>query len=113
MPSASSRGRVKPAVPPQFTAKPRPHPIPTDRKRNIGRPRLHLLQFSAEPLRKEFGAILLLSCTERQLSERRMGRVLGFVIAFVLLSLSLFLNKVNDNQQQSSLKTILSFSIIM
>ena len=31
-------------VPPQFTAKARPHPVPTDRKRNIGRTRLHLLK---------------------------------------------------------------------
>jgi len=86
-------------VPPQFTALQRPHPVPTDRKRDIGRTRLRLLQVSAEPLRKEFGAILLLSCTGRQLSERRTGRVLVFVIAFVLLTLPLFPNKVNDNQQ--------------
>ena len=36
-----------------------PHPILTDRKRNIGRTRLRLLDGSAEPLRKEFGAYLL------------------------------------------------------
>ncbi len=71
-----------PVVPPQFTAMQRPYPIPTDRKRNIGRARLRLLCISAEPLRKEFGAIPLLPCTERQLSERRTGRVLVFVIAF-------------------------------
>jgi len=87
-------------VPPQFTALQRPHPIPTDRKRNIGRTRLHLLYISAEPLRKEFGAIPLLPCTGRQLSERRTGRVLDFVIAFVLITLTLFLQKVNDYQRQ-------------
>ena len=75
-------------VPPQFTAVRRPHPVPTDRKRNIGRTRLHLLKFSAEPLRKEFDAVLLLPCTNRQFSEKRMGRVLVFVIAFILVNLT-------------------------
>ena len=65
-------------VPPQFTALQRPLPVPTDRKRNIGRTRLHLLDVSAEPLRKEFRAILLLPCTGRQLSGRRMGARTGF-----------------------------------
>ena len=73
-----------------------PHPILTDRKRNIGRTRLRLLDGSAEPLRKEFGAVLLLPCTRRQLSGRRMRRVLVFIIAFVLITLPLFQNKVND-----------------
>jgi len=49
---------------------PRPHPIPADRKRNIGRTRLRLLKISAEPLGKEFGAYPLLPCTKRQLSEK-------------------------------------------
>ena len=53
-------------------------PVPTDRKRNIGRTRLRLLQISAEPLGKEFGAVLLLPCTNRQLSIKRMGARTGF-----------------------------------
>jgi hypothetical protein len=50
---------------------------------------------SAEPLRKEFGAILLLPRTKQQLSERRMGARTGFRHR-VLLTLPLFENKVND-----------------
>ena len=97
-------------VPPQFTALQRPHPIPTDRKRSIGRARLRLLQVSAEPLRKEFGAVPLLSCTGRQLSARRMGRVLGFIIAFISLTLPLFQSKVNNKRQSQHLKLTFSFA---
>ena len=112
--STLSRGRVYPVVPPLFAAKPRPYPIPTDRKRNIGRTRLYLLQVSAEPLRKEFGAVLLLPCTLWQLSGRRMGRVLVFVIALIWLvlfsiSLPLFCSKVNDKIVHSIEKTRGSF----
>ena len=83
-------------VPPQFTALSRPHPVPTDRKRDIGRTRLRLLKVSAEPLGKEFGAILLLSCTNWQLSEKRMNARTGFRHRVVLLILPLLQNKVND-----------------
>ena len=76
--SALCRGRVHPVVPPQFTAKLRPYPIPADRKRNIGRTRLHLLICSAEPLRKEFSAVFLLPCTNRQFSGRKMIARTGF-----------------------------------
>ena len=53
-------------------------PVPTDRKRNIGRTRLRLLKISAEPLGKEFGAFLLLPCTKRQLSAKRRVALTGF-----------------------------------
>ena len=84
-------------VPPQFTAKVRPLPVPTDRKRDIGRTRLRLLQISAEPLRKEFGAVLLLPCTKRQLSGKRMGALTGFRhCVCIFITLPLFPSKVND-----------------
>ena len=89
-------------VPPQFTAKPRPHPAPTDRKRNIGRPRLHLLKASAEPLRKVFSAVPLLPCTGRQLSERRISHLLVFFIAFVFMTLPLFPAKVNKKLRHNA-----------
>ena len=54
---------------------------------------------SAKPLGKEFGACLLLPCTKRQLSEKRTGRVLVFVIALNTIAnrITLLRGKVNEN----------------
>ena len=76
-----------------------PHPVPTDRKRNIGRTRLHLLQISAEPLGKEFGAILLAALHPPGSSlEEEWVRLLGFVTAFISINLPFFQTKVNEKQ---------------
>ena len=90
-------------VPPQFTATLRPYPVPTDRKRNIGRTRLRLLNISAEPLRKEFGAFLLLPCTKRQFSDRRMVARTGFHHRVCFINFTIFLK-----QSQRQAITIIS-----
>ena len=66
-----------PVVPPQFVALRQPQPVLTDRNALSGAP-VFAYWGSAKPLRKEFGAVLPLPCTKRQLSGGRMGARTGF-----------------------------------
>jgi hypothetical protein len=75
-------------------------PVPTDRKRNIGRTRLHLLKMVQQSRSERYSALaLLLPCTKRQLSGRRMVALTGFRhrVHIISITLPLFLRKVNEN----------------
>ena len=56
----------------------RPHPVPTDRKRNIGRTRLRLLKASAEPLGNVFGAVPLAALHQTAVLWKKDGALTGF-----------------------------------
>ena len=94
-------------VPPQFTTFRWPFRSQQTVSAISGAPVSTYCNRSAEPLRKEFGTPLLLPCTKRQLSTRRTGRVLVFVIAFISITLPLFLNKVNGFFKITTRKTAL------
>ena len=85
-------------VPPQFTAF-AASGVLTDPQRDIGRTRLSLLSVQEAARNGIPHQSVSLPRSIRQLSERSVPGVLGFVIAFIYLGLSLALksDKVNKN----------------